>query len=90
LRIIGDGGVVVANEKNIVRLNSSGQQVATYTAPGEQCWDGITLDQDGTSFWAADFCTSNIYKFDTGSGNQLAKFCKVPLPSRKISPLQRM
>src|SRR5262249_31193626 len=73
LRILSDGGVIVTNEKDIIRLDSSGQKVMTYTAPGEQCWDGLTLDPDRTSFWAADFCTSNIYKFDIASGRQLAK-----------------
>jgi PKD repeat protein len=74
LRILSDGGVLVTDEKDIIRLDASGQKVTTYTAPGEQCWDGLTLDPDRTSFWAADFCTSNIYKFDIASGRQLAKF----------------
>jgi len=48
--------------------------VMTYTAPGDQCLYSITLDQDGTSFWAGDYCSSNIYRFDINSGKQLAKF----------------
>jgi PKD repeat protein len=74
LRILADGGVLVTNEKDIVRLDASGQKVMTYTVPGEQCWDGLALDPDRASFWAADFCTSNIYKLDIATGRQLAKF----------------
>ena len=68
LRILADGGVLVTNEKDIIRLDASGQKLTTYAVPGEQCWDGLTLDPDRTSFWAADFCTSNIYKFDIATG----------------------
>jgi PKD repeat protein len=74
LRILPDGGVLVTDEKEIIRLDGSGQKITTYTAAGEQCWDGLTLDPDRTSFWAADFCTSNIYKFDIATGRQLGKF----------------
>ena len=73
LRILPDGGVLVTDEKDITRLDASGQKVTTYTVAGEQCWDGLTLDSDRTSFWAADFCSSNIYKFDIATGRQLAK-----------------
>jgi len=74
LRILPDGGVIVADLSDIIRFNASGQQVMTYTAPGDQCLYSITLDQDGTSFWAGDYCSSNIYRFDLNSGKQLAKF----------------
>jgi len=74
LRILPDGGVIVGDLTDIVRLNATGQQVMTYTAPGDQCLYSITLDQDGTSFWAGDYCSSNIYRFDINSGKQLAKF----------------
>ena len=59
LRILPDGGVVVGDLTDIIRFNASGQQVMTYTAAGEQCLFSITLDQDGTSFWAADNITGD-------------------------------
>jgi hypothetical protein len=55
-------------------LDSSGNIITTYTAPGEQCWYPLTLDQDGKTFWAADYCSSNVYQFDIASGKQLVKF----------------
>lgn len=74
LRVLPDGGAIVADLTDIVRLNSSGQVMTTYTAAGEQCLYAVTLDVDGTSFWAADYCSSNIYHFDIASGKQLTKF----------------
>jgi PKD repeat protein len=74
LRILADGGVIVADLFDVVHLNSSGQPVMTYSVPGEQCLYGVALDQDGTSFWSSDYCSSNIYRFDIASGKQLSKF----------------
>ncbi|HWC16556.1 MAG TPA: PKD domain-containing protein, partial [Terriglobales bacterium] len=74
VRILPDGGAIVGDLTDIIRLNSIGQTVTTYTASGEQCLYAITLDADGTSFWAGDYCSSNIYRFDIASGRQLTKF----------------
>jgi hypothetical protein len=74
LKILPDGGVLVADSQNIVRFDSAGRMISTYTATGENCWVSLTLDPDGSSFWAVDYCTSDIVHFDINSGNQLAKF----------------
>jgi DNA-binding beta-propeller fold protein YncE len=74
LRILPDGGVLVANLENIMRLDSAGRTISTYVASGEKCWASLTLDSDGSSFWAADYCTSDVIRFDLTSGNQLFKF----------------
>jgi RHS repeat-associated protein len=71
LRILGDGGVLVADRSNIKRLNSAGQITQTYDVPGENEWFALNLDPDGTSFWSANFRTGNFYKFDIVSGNVL-------------------
>jgi Bacterial Ig-like domain (group 2)/PKD domain len=73
LRILPDGGVLVADKQNIVRLDSGGRTITTYNANGESCWVSVTLDPDGTSFWAVDYCSSDIVQFDINSGNQLSK-----------------
>jgi len=64
----------VANQQNILRLDSAGRTISTYTSSGESCWVSLTLDPDSKSFWAVDYCTSDIVQFDITSGNQLAKF----------------
>jgi len=74
LRILPDGGVIVADLVDIVRLNSAGQKIMTYTAPGAQCLYGVALDQDGKTFWADDYCSSNVFHIDLTSGNVLSQF----------------
>ena len=74
LRILPDGGALIANKQDIVRLDSAGRIIARYNSSGESCWVSLTLDPDGKSFWAADYCSSDIIRFDITSGNQLTKF----------------
>jgi hypothetical protein len=74
LRVLPDGGVLVANLGNIVRLDSAGRTISTYVASGEKCWASLALDSDGSSFWAADYCSSDVIRFDLTSGNELFKF----------------
>lgn len=64
----GTGGLIVANNEFISRLNGAGTVVQTYDAPGEDSWFAMNLDPDGTSFWAGDYTNSNIYRFDIGTG----------------------
>ena len=74
LRIRSDGGVLVADSDAIRRLDASGDVVQTYDAEGQDNWFALNLDPDGTSFWSADFSTSNVYKFDIATGAVLESF----------------
>ncbi|HEV2116005.1 MAG TPA: PKD domain-containing protein [Terriglobales bacterium] len=74
LGLLQDGGALVANLDNIIRLDSAGRTISTYVASGEKCWASLTLDSDRSSFWAADYCTSDVIRFDLTSGNQVFKF----------------
>jgi sugar lactone lactonase YvrE len=80
LRILPDGGVAVANTNQIVRLDSTGAVVRTYTTADTFLGEPIStlfalnIDPDGTSFWTADLGTSNVYRVDIASGNILSKF----------------
>jgi PKD repeat protein len=74
LRILPDGGALVANKQDIVRLDSGGRVITRYNSPGESCWVSLTVDPDGESFWAVDYCSSDIVRFEIASGNQLTKF----------------
>ena len=75
LRLLPDGGLLVANASVVVRLNASGNLVQTYTVPGEPgyLWFGLDLVGDGT-FWAANTYASTVYKFDLATGAVLANF----------------
>ena len=74
LRILPDGGTLIANKQDIVRLDSAGRIITRYNSSGESCWVSLTLDPDGKSFWAVDYCSSDIIRFDITSGNQLTRF----------------
>ena len=64
----GSGGLIVADRTNIKRLDGAGAVVQIYDAAGENNWFAMNLDPNGTSFWAADFGTSNFYRFNIVTG----------------------
>jgi hypothetical protein len=68
LRVLPDGGVVVSSGQVIARLDASGAVVRTYGIPGESSlWSGLDLVGDGT-FWAGNYLSSNVYRFDLATG----------------------
>ncbi len=68
LQILPDGGVLVSSGDVVARLNAAGALVQTYSVPGEPAlWAGLDLSGDGT-FWAANYETSNVYRFDLATG----------------------
>jgi len=74
LRVLPDGGVLVSSGVVIVRLNSAGAPVQTYGIPGEaSLWAGLDLVGDGT-FWAGNYESSNVYRFDLATGAVRASF----------------
>jgi hypothetical protein len=74
LRILPDGGVLVADSQVIVRLDAAGNQVRTYFLTTESnWWTGLDLAGDGT-FWAVNTVTANVYRFNLDSGAVLSGF----------------
>ncbi len=71
LRILSDGGVLVADTTNIKRYNSSGGLIQTYDNTSQDNWFALNLDPDGTSFWSGDFGNDKFFKFDIASGKVL-------------------
>ena len=67
--LLPGGGMLVADFSTIARLDASGNLVRTYDAPANNCWLGMALDQDGTSFWASNWCGSSVTRFDLATGN---------------------
>lgn len=74
VKILADSSVLVADKGDVVHFDSAGHVLTKYTAPGESCFVSLALDPDGKSFWALDYCSSDVVHFDIGSGTQLAKF----------------
>ena len=76
LRLLGDGGLLVADRSNIKRLNSAGAVTQTYDVAGQDFFFALNLDPDGNSFWSADYNTGNVYKFNIASGAVSTSFNK--------------
>ena len=74
LRIRTNGEVLLANGATVLRLSSAGAVIQTYDVAGQNSWFALNLDPDGTSFWSADFSTSNVYRIDIASGNVISSF----------------
>ena len=68
LRILSDGGVLLADRVNVKRFNSAGAVIQLYDIAGEDSWFALNLNPDGTSFWSGNFNSSNLYEFDIASG----------------------
>lgn len=67
-RLLGDGGLLVADNGNVKRLDGSGNVTQTYDVAGTDGWFALNLDADGTSFWSASFSTSQFHRFDIATG----------------------
>lgn len=73
-RIRASGDTLVADTEVIVRLDSDGSVIQTYTAPGDTNFFALNLDSDGTSFWSGDISNGDVLKFDIATGNILVRF----------------
>jgi hypothetical protein len=74
LRVLPDGGVIVSAGPQIVRLDQNGIVAQAYSVPEAAYWAGLDLAGDGTSFWAANYETSNVYRFDLATGAIISSF----------------
>lgn len=75
LCLLSGGGLLVSSGAVIARLDAGGALVQTYqVSTGElQYWVGLDLMADGT-FWAANYYSSNVYKFHLATGAVLTGF----------------
>jgi hypothetical protein len=71
IKLLPDGGTLVADNVDIHRTDATGIITKTYDQAGEDCWVSIALDPDGVSFWANDSCTSHVYQMELATGNVL-------------------
>jgi hypothetical protein len=73
LRVLADGGVLVANGHLVARLDASGVVTRTYGVPGDVLWAGLDVVGDGT-FWAGNYYSSDVHKFSLDAGTHLGSF----------------
>ena len=85
LRVLADGGVLVSSGDVIARLDSAGVLTRTYHVPGEGAlWAGLDLAADG-AFWAANYFSSNVHKFNLDDGTHLASFSTGTPPNTAVA-----
>jgi hypothetical protein len=74
LRILSNGGVLVADTNATLRLDATGNIVQTYPRPSGETSTlfALNLDPDGTSFWTGGYSSGKVYKFDVSTGNLLS------------------
>ena len=78
LRLLPDGGAAVAHTSNILRLNSSGAVVQTYTIPGGNDLFALNLDPDGTTFWTGNVnSVGTVFHVRISDGAVLGQFNSV-------------
>jgi hypothetical protein len=74
IRVLPDGGLLVADSHLIVRLDAAGNQVQSYFAAGESnYWGGVDAAGDGT-FWATNAFNGNVYRFNLETGAVVSFF----------------
>jgi hypothetical protein len=79
LRVLPNGGALVANSDRVVRLDSSGSVVKNYLG-SDYGYDSsallfaLNLDPDGKTFWTADLFTGVITRIDIATGDQVKQF----------------
>lgn len=71
LRLLSSGGLLVADETQVDRLDAAGNIVKSYDVAGDDGFFALNLDPDGTSFWTGSFTTGKLYRFDIATGNLL-------------------
>lgn len=66
----GNDGVLVADQniKLVNVVNGVATIVQTYHVGGQNDWEALNLDPNGTSFWAGDATTHNFYRFNIATG----------------------
>lgn len=68
LRILSNGGVLVANTSNVLEFDSSGNIMRTYAIPGAQTLFALNLDPDGVTAWTGDLSTNEVTRFNIATG----------------------
>lgn len=73
LRILDDGGLLVADTLNIKRLDAKGRVIQKYDIENQQDdWFALNIDPGGKSFWSGGFTNNTLAKFDLSTTEVLA------------------
>jgi hypothetical protein len=87
LVVLPDGGMLVADNGSVLRLDSTGNIVQTYNTPVlPGGWNSVALDPDGHSFWTIQSVgtlvsgnpPNSVYEYDIASGVLENSFLTTP------------
>ena len=68
LRILANGDVLVADTSQVVLLDTNGNIIQSYFAPGSSLLFALNILPNGTSFITADIFNNTIYQFNIATG----------------------
>jgi hypothetical protein len=68
LRLLANGDVLVADTSEAILLDTNGNIVRTYVAPGATILFAINILPDGKSFLTGDLSSGEIYQFNIATG----------------------
>jgi hypothetical protein len=80
LRILSNGGVLVADTDRVVELDNTGVLIKEYTTTDTfkgqniRALFALNLDPDGTTFWTGDLFTASVYHVNIDTGDLLGSF----------------
>jgi hypothetical protein len=69
-----DGGAIIANSNQAVRLDTTGAIAQQYPLSGAIELFALNLDPDGKTFWTADILTGQIWRVDIATGAVVTTF----------------
>jgi PEP-CTERM motif len=81
IRILADGGVLAADTTNVLRFDSSGNVIKTYSIPGATTLFALNLDPDGVTAWTGDLSTGEVTRFNIATGAIVTQWNAGPLTS---------
>ncbi|MBK8553982.1 MAG: hypothetical protein IPL53_24220 [Ignavibacteria bacterium] len=73
-KILSDGSILAAVGESIVRLSPEGKLIQSYDVQSHDHWSALDIDTDGESFWCADYCNSNVRRFNLTTGEEISYF----------------
>lgn len=74
LRLLSDGGMLVADNSVIVRLDAAGNMVRIFDSEDKDCWSGITVASDEQSFWGFNSCDNSATRFNIETAMKVQAF----------------
>jgi len=77
LRVLSDGGAIIACSSKAVRVDASGNITKQYTDPSANNLFAMNLDADGVTFWTANF-GGEVFRFNIETGALVSSFNSAP------------